>query len=92
MRRDQRVVCEMGRSLVAHHNKSCMVLVTHSSSGVQLQVTVIVKVVSKVSPSLVLVEQLFKICHVCKVILGHITLADSRLRDLCVWHNFYWRT
>ena len=51
-----RVVYEMGRSSVAHHNESYMVLVTHSSSGVQLQVTVDVKVVSKVSPSLVLVE------------------------------------
>jgi hypothetical protein len=59
-----------------------MVLVTRSSSGVQLQVTIDVKWVSQMSQSLVLVGQPTLIGHVCEIILGQSTLASSRLFNI----------
>ena len=47
-----------------------------------MQVTVDVKVVSKMSPSLVLVEQPTKICHVCKGNTGAYHSCDYPLVGL----------
>lgn len=53
--RDLRVVYEIGQSLIANHKRSCMMLVTHSTSGVQLQVSIDGKVIFKMNQFLVMV-------------------------------------
>ena len=71
-RRHLGVVSKMGHSLAAKQKWSHMVLITHSSSGVQLQAIVNAKwSLKRGRPT--------KNGHVCKTMPGHSTLVTNRL-------------